>query len=166
MCIRDRLETLDDVTLGDTNVQSDWNESDSSSHAYIQNKPTIPTIPGNATEDDAGLMSSSDKTKLNGIDSGAEVNVKSDWNADSGDAEILNKPSIPTLPGNATESNHGFMTSSDKTKLNGIQSGAEDNVNADWDADSGDAEILNKPTIPDSADDITGPNTPLSLIHI
>jgi len=35
-----------------------------------------------------------------------------------------------------------------KTKLDGIQDGAEVNVNADWDATSGDAQILNKPTIP------------------
>jgi hypothetical protein len=35
-----------------------------------------------------------------------------------------------------------------KTKLDGIQSGAEVNINADWNATSGDAQILNKPTIP------------------
>ena len=33
--------------------------------------------------------------KLNGIAAGAEVNVQSDWNAVSGDAMILNKPTIP-----------------------------------------------------------------------
>ena len=37
-------------------------------------------------------------------------------------------------------------TSAEKTKLAGIQSGAEVNVNADWDAASGDAQILNKPS--------------------
>jgi hypothetical protein len=35
-----------------------------------------------------------------------------------------------------------------KNKLDGIQAGAEVNVNADWNATSGDAQILNKPTIP------------------
>ena len=44
-----------------------------------------------------GAMSATDKTKLDGIDSGAEVNVNADWNANSGDAEILNKPT--TLAG-------------------------------------------------------------------
>lgn len=34
------------------------------------------------------------KTKLDGIASGAEVNVQSDWNATSGDAFIKNKPSV------------------------------------------------------------------------
>jgi len=38
-------------------------------------------------------------------------------------------------------------TTEEKAKLNGIQSGAEVNVNADWNATSGDAEILNKPNL-------------------
>ncbi|MFZ2125593.1 MAG: hypothetical protein WA087_01205 [Candidatus Saccharimonadales bacterium] len=36
-----------------------------------------------------------------------------------------------------------------ESKLAGIADGAEVNVNADWDAVDGDAQILNKPTIPD-----------------
>ena len=39
-------------------------------------------------------------------------------------------------------------TTLEKQKLAGIAAGAEVNVNADWNASSGDAEILNKPTIP------------------
>jgi hypothetical protein len=50
-----------------------------------------------------------------------------------------------TLP-DATTSARGLLTSADKTKLDGIASGAEVNVNADWNASSGDAQILNKPT--------------------
>ena len=49
-----------------------------------------------ATTSTDGLMSSTDKSKLDGIASGAEVNVQSDWNATSGDAFIKNKPTIPT----------------------------------------------------------------------
>ena len=45
--------------------------------------------------------------------------VNSDWNANSGVAQILNKPTIPAAQ-----------------------------VNSDWNADSGAAQILNKPTIP------------------
>ena len=59
------------------------------------------------------------KTKLDGIEAGAQVNVNADWNATSGDAQILNKPTIPSAQ-----------------------------VNSDWNATSGVAEILNKPTIP------------------
>jgi hypothetical protein len=51
-----------------------------------------------------------------------------------------------TLP-LADATNPGLMTSADFTKLGGIAAGAEVNVNADWNAVSGDAQILNKPTI-------------------
>jgi nitrogen fixation protein len=38
-----------------------------------------------------------EKNKLAGIAAGAEVNVNADWNAVSGDAQILNKPTIPSI---------------------------------------------------------------------
>ena len=41
-------------------------------------------------------------------------------------------------------------TSTEKTKLSGVQEGAEVNVNADWNSISGDSEILNKPTVVDT----------------
>lgn len=47
------------------------------------------------------------------------------------------------------------FTSEEKAKLAGIESGAEANVNADWNAASGKAQILNKPTIPDVSNFIT-----------
>ena len=40
-----------------------------------------------------------EQTKLSGIATGAEVNVNADWNATSGDAQILNKPTIPSITG-------------------------------------------------------------------
>lgn len=58
------------------------------------------TIPSTvATSSTAGLMSASDKDKLDGVQSGAEVNVQSDWTeADStSDAYIQNKPSLATV---------------------------------------------------------------------
>lgn len=42
-----------------------------------------------------------------------------------------------------------------KNKLDGITAGAEPNVNADWDAVSGDAQILHKPSIPSKTSDLT-----------
>ena len=45
---------------------------------------------------------SADGTKLDGIATGAEVNVQSDWNAGSGDAQILNKPTLVVLTGDNT----------------------------------------------------------------
>ena len=144
---------LDGVASGaEVNVQSDWEETDTDADSFIANKPTIPTIPGEATTTVDGLLSADDKAKLDGIASGAEVNVQSDWNETdtSADSYIDNKPTIPTIPGNATTSQAGLMSSADKTKLAGIATGAEVNVHADWtetDTDS-DAYIQNKPTIP------------------
>jgi hypothetical protein len=40
---------------------------------------------------------SASSTKLAGIESGAEVNVNADWNATTGDAQILNKPTLATV---------------------------------------------------------------------
>lgn len=49
-----------------------------------------------ATTSANGLMSSTDKSKLNGIASGAEVNVQSDWNQTTTTADdfIKNKPTL------------------------------------------------------------------------
>jgi len=54
---------------------------------------------------------SADGSKLDGIAAGAEVNVQSDWNATSGDALILNKPTIPTN-NNQLTNGAGYITSS------------------------------------------------------
>lgn len=53
-----------------------------------------------------------EKNKLAGIASGAEVNVNADWNASSGDAQILNKPSIPSKTSDITNDS-GFITIDD-----------------------------------------------------
>jgi hypothetical protein len=50
---------------------------------------------GLSTED----YTTAEKSKLAGIEAGAEVNVNADWNAVSGDAQILNKPTIPSIAG-------------------------------------------------------------------
>ena len=53
------------------------------------------------------------KNKLDGIAAGAQVNVKPDWNAGSGtDAEILNKPTIPTKT-SELQNDSSFITSAD-----------------------------------------------------
>lgn len=48
---------------------------------------------GLSTED----YTTAEKSKLSGIEAGAEVNVNADWNASSGDAQILNKPTLATV---------------------------------------------------------------------
>ncbi len=119
-----------------------------------------------ASTTDPGAMSSADKTKLNGIETGAEVNVNADWNATSGDAQILNKPTIPTATSDLTNDS-GFISSETdpiftQSPAYGITTQdiakwntAEPNVNADWNATSGDAEILNKPNIPTATSELT-----------
>lgn len=60
---------LEGIAAGaEVNVQSDWNQSDSSADDFIKNKP------GNASTSTAGLMSATDKSKLDGIAAGAQVN--------------------------------------------------------------------------------------------
>ena len=65
--------------------------------------------------------------------------VNSDWDAASGVAQILNKPSLATV---ATSGDYDDL--SNKPTIPAAQ------VNADWNAASGVAEILNKPSIPDA----------------
>ena len=106
-------------------------------------------------------FTTAEKTKLNGIESGAEVNVQADWNESdvTSDAYIANKPTIPTATSDLTNDSNFVVdanyvhtdnnfTSTEKTKLSGIESGAQVNVKPNWNAESGsDAEILNKPTL-------------------
>ena len=91
----------------------------------------------NATSSSSGLMSSSDKAKLDGIASGANnythptshpasmitglatVATSGSYN------DLKNKPSIPSY-GNATSSSSGLMSSTDKAKLDGIANNAND----------------------------------------
>lgn len=61
-------------------------------------------------KEDGKELSSNDftdelKNKLDGIEDGAQKNVKSDWNATEGDALILNKPTFTEYP-NAAEWDH------------------------------------------------------------
>tara|TARA_S200002703_G_scaffold102303_1_gene88603 strand:+ start:7920 stop:10238 length:2319 start_codon:yes stop_codon:yes gene_type:complete len=115
---------------------------------------TNATLP-EATTSNAGLLSSADKTKLDGMDAGAEPNVGTDLTYTASTRVIASSTGDnATLP-EATTSNAGLFSSSDKTKLNGIASGAEVNVQSNWTATSGDAFILNKPTIPTNNNQLT-----------
>jgi uncharacterized protein (TIGR02145 family) len=68
-----------------------------------------------ATPSASGSMSAADKTKLNGIAAGAEVNVNADWNASSGDAQILNKPAIDGSETKLTAGTNVTLTGSGTT---------------------------------------------------
>jgi hypothetical protein len=71
------------------------NQSDAKTIELTDNNTTYVA----ATESAAGLLSAADKKKLNGIATGAEVNVQSDWNVSdtSSDAYIKNKPTSASI---------------------------------------------------------------------
>lgn len=70
-------------------------------------------------------FTNADKTKLDGIATGAEVNVQSDWNVTqtSSDAYIKNKPSIPSKTSDITNDS-GFITAS-QAPVQGVKGSAE-----------------------------------------
>lgn len=84
----------------------------------------------------------------NVISATAAPQVNSDWNATSGVAEILNKPTIPVVPDMKDLVAGTNVTITESSSTVTISATAAPQVNADWDATSGVAEILNKPTIP------------------
>lgn len=61
----------------------------------LNNKVSVVSGKGLSTND----YTTSEKNRLAGIETGAQVNVQSDWNATSGDAFIKNKPTFATING-------------------------------------------------------------------
>ena len=104
------------------------------------------TTYSDATQQTHGLMSAADKTKLDGITAAkmqawdaAEQNVNANWIAESGDAQILNKPDLTVyaladdmstaLAGKVDkETNKSLMSADEHTKLNNIEVGAQVNT--------------------------------------
>ena len=72
----------------------------------------------NATQLADGLMANTDKTKLDGIETGAEVNVNADWNATAGDAWILNRPQLSLV---ATTGRYSDLTGAPTIPVNTSQ---------------------------------------------
>ena len=138
-------------------VQSDWNQTNTSSADYIKNKPTIPTVPTNVSSftNDAGYITIADLTTYtagNGINisSNNYISVKINSNGANGlgvggDGISLTvvTPSVSGVGGT-----NGAMLATDKEKLDGISAGAEANVQSDWNqtSSSEDDYIKNKPT--------------------
>ena len=122
-------------TGAEVNVQPNWNETDTSSDAYIANKPA------NLVQDSAYVhtdnnFTDADKTKLSGIAAGAEVNVQADWNVSdsSSDAFIKNKPTIPP----AVTVDQTYNSSSTNAQSGTAVAGAISNINQVPSSTSGD----------------------------
>ena len=75
---------------GEDNVQSDWNVTDTTSDAYIKNKPTIPTVPTNvsAFTNDAGYLTSFTETDPIFVASAAHGITSSDISSWSGKSTV------------------------------------------------------------------------------
>ena len=84
------------------------------------------------------IITFAERNKLNAIEPGAEVNP------DAAEVKTLYESNLNT----------NAFTDTEQTKLAGIEAGAEVNVNADWNATTGDAEILNKPTLVQNIGDL------------
>lgn len=108
------------------NVQADWDETDSTSPSYIQNKPNIP--------------------------SGVVVDTAYDGTSENAQAGTAVAQAISTKVDKVTGKglSENDYTDADKAKLDGIETGAEANVQADWEQDDSTAAdyIKNKPSIP------------------
>ena len=161
---------------GEDNVQADWNVTDPNSDAYIQHKPTIPTVPADvsAFNNDANYVTQPQLNAANYI-TAADVpeQINADWNATSGTAEILNKPdlatvattgsyndlsdkpTIPTVPEDVSVFNNdaGYITAAD------IPAEVDPTVPAWAKAETKPtydyAEIENTPEIPTELSDLT-----------
>lgn len=122
-------------------VQADWAQTDSSAVDYIKNKPSSkPLVAGTN-------ISITESASQVTISASAAPQVNADWDATSGVAEILNKPTNLVQDANYVHTDNNYTTA-EKNKLAGIEAGAEVNVKPDWNAASGsDAEILNKPDL-------------------
>lgn len=83
----------------------------------------IDTTYGGASTSKAGLMSSADKTKLNGVDTGAQVNVIEHVRLAGENADLAVTDKRVTIP-NATTAAGGLLSAADKQKLDSVADGA------------------------------------------
>ena len=122
--------------------QADWNETDTDDPAYIKNKPTIPVITGKADKVDGATSGDFAGLDANGnlTDSGSKASDFATAAQGAKADSAYQKPSggIPDTD----------LSSAVQTSLGKADTALQSQVNADWNASSGAAKILNKPTIP------------------
>ena len=149
---------LDGIADGaEVNVKSDWDEVDTTSDAFIQNKPVLFSGSYNDLTDTPSMP---DAVTGNDI-----YNFNLDIITDGTGIDLITNDSDNTITISVTNE----FTSVHETKLDGIDDGAEVNVQSDWtetDTNS-DAFIQNKPTITDpvQSDWTEADSTQLSYIQ-
>ena len=141
----------------EANVQADWSQANSSADDFIKNKPDLSVY---ATQQDltTGLSGKQDTLTAgnnititnNVISATADPQVQADWAQSNSSAVdyIKNKPANLVQDADYVHTDNNF-TDADKTKLSGIEAGAEANVQADWDQANSSADdfIKNKPDL-------------------
>ncbi|MDR1342466.1 MAG: hypothetical protein LBK18_04315 [Prevotellaceae bacterium] len=135
-----------------------WNAKSNFSGSYgdLADKPTIPAhLKDLQTDEYYQTVSRGEKETWSSKVSQADLNEfitpteRSNWNNAAANATTaVTKTKLSDFDSN-DDSKH--YTVEEKTKLAGVATGAEVNVNPDWSAGSGDAQILNKPTLGDLA---------------
>ena len=121
----------------DAQIQADWEEGDTSSMAYIQNKPTIPDpqVQANWNQSDSSAVD-----YIRNKPSIPAAQVQSNWNETntSSKAFIQNKPNL-----------HSVATSGDYDELENKPHIPEDPVQSDWNESDNTAQsyIQNKPSL-------------------
>lgn len=127
-----------DVQLNTIQNTSGINTGDETTLS-IQIKRPLKTIKGESLEGVGNINLTKDDVGLSNVDNTSDANKPISTATQTALDLKVDKVAGKQL---STED----YTTSEKNKLAGIQSGAEVNVNADWNAISGDAHILNKPS--------------------
>lgn len=145
-------------TGAQVNVKPNWSAA-AGTAAEILNKPTIPSKVSQLTNDSKFVSDATADSKqyVRKNNAWEEVTIPEITVDDSLSATSVNPiqnkvvttaldSKVDKVTGKVLSSND--YTTEEKTKLSGIATGAQKNVQADWNATSGDAFIKNKPTIP------------------
>lgn len=98
------------IGAGTSSFDGDYNS--------LSNKPTIPTKTSDLTNDSGFTTFSGDYNDLTNKPAIPAAQVNSDWNASSGVAQILNKPTIPTKTSDL-QNDSGFVNTTSNRSLLG-----------------------------------------------
>ena len=155
--LKDKLNGI--ATGAEVNVQSDWNITDTSSDAFIKNKPAIPTKTSDLTNDSGFITSAALPTKTSDLtnDSGFitnQVNNLANYYDQTAINSMFNALDVPTKTSDLTNDS-GFLTSipiASASTLGGVKIGNGINVAADGTISAAISasldwnDITNKPT--------------------
>ena len=136
-----------------TPVQSDWNETTSSNLAFIKNKPYLVDdldsfTDTNVTPNEVNIRLLNSNSQVKGsvvLDPGTGISI----------TESANRITISSTVLGAVQSDWNETSSTDLAFIKNKPTIPAAQVNSDWDATSGVAEILNKPTIPTTVSSLT-----------